>query len=72
MSLKELESFVEKQKKSARVRYREKLRRMPTPELRAQIGDLPGTVRTNRKKDTAVRVFLRRSDGGIARNTKVF
>jgi hypothetical protein len=72
MSLKELKSFVKKQKKSARVRYREKLRRMPTPELREHIGDLPGTVRTNRKKNTATLVFLSRSDGGIAQKTKVF
>ena len=72
MSLKELESFVEKQKKSARVRYREKLERMPTPELQKHIGDLSGIVNTNPKKDTAVRVFLRRSDGGIAIKTRVF
>ena len=37
-----------------------------------QIEDLSGTVNTNPKKDTAVRVFLRRSDGGIAIKTRVF
>ena len=72
MSLKELKSFVKKQKKSARVRYREKLRRMPTPKLKEHIGDLSGTVRTNPKKNTATLVFLSRSDGGIARKTRVF
>ena len=72
MSLKELKSFVEKQKKRERAIYKKKLERMPTPELQKHIGDLSGTVNTNPKKDTAVRVFLRRSDGGIARNTRVF
>jgi len=72
MSLKELKSFVKKQKKRERVLYKEKLERMSKDELQKHIGDLSGTVRTNPKKDTAIRVFLRRSDGGIARNTRVF
>jgi|TARA_R110000851_G_scaffold307706_1_gene466373 ABC-type uncharacterized transport system ATPase subunit len=72
MSLKELKSFVKKQKESEQVLYRAKLEGMPTDELQKHIGDLSGTVRTNPKKNMATRVFLRRSDGGIARKTRVF
>jgi hypothetical protein len=45
---------------------------MPKAELEKYIGGLWGVVRTNPEKEYAVQVFMRRSDGGIARKTRVF
>lgn len=51
---------------------RRKIRQMQKAELEKYIGGLWGVVRTNPEKEYAVRVFMRLSDGGIARKTRVF
>jgi hypothetical protein len=72
MSLKELNKFIKEQERIRKVRYRKKLRGMPKVELQEHLKDLPGTVRTNPNLNMATFEFLRRSDGGVARTTRVF
>jgi len=72
MSLKELKKFIEKQKRIRKVRYGKKLGKMSRGDLQKHLKALPGTVRTNPNLNMATLEFLRRSDSGVARKTRVF